>query len=196
MKSTANTALTLILFSLVFGLGTTAAEEKNPKPESLLQRIVDSYVDSSNTNETLKHLLDAKMYVSTAEHDLLVSRDKESAQLDIENALAYLIEAESAAKPDVKNQISLLIPKLKSLEKKILKEKLDDQDNQVDVLLKTAQEKLFETHNIDHVTESTKKKIKEISFSIQALRQKIEHNNLRDEYEAIMHSLNDIIHML
>ena len=196
MKKRISTALALILFSLVFAIGATGAEEKAPKPESLLQRIVDSYVDSSNTNETLKHLLDAKMYVSTAEHDLLVSRDKESAQVDIENALAYLVDAENAAKPDVKNQISLLIPKLKSLEKKTLKEKLDDHDNQVDFLLKTAQDKLFETHNIDHVSESTKQKIKEISFTIQELRIKIEHSNLRDDYEAIMNSLNNIIRML
>ncbi len=196
MQRRTNTALVLILFSLVLGMGAIGAEEKSTKPESLLQRIVDSYVDSSNTNETLKHLLDAKMYVSTAEHDLLVSRDKERAQVDIENALAYLVEAENTAKPDVKDQISLLIPKLKSLERKTLKEKLDDIDNQVDFLLKTAQNKLYETHNIDHVSESTKQKIKEISFTIEELRIKIEHSNLRDDYEAIMNTLNKIISML
>ena len=196
MQRRTNTALVLILFSLVLGMGAIGAEEKSTKPESLLQRIVDSYVDSSNTNETLKHLLDAKMYVSTAEHDLLVSRDKERAQVDIENALAYLVEAENTAKPDIKDQISLLIPKLKSLERKTLKEKLDDIDNQVDFLLKTAQNKLYETHNIDHVSESTKQKIKEISFTIEELRIKIEHSNLRDDYEAIMNTLNKIISML
>jgi hypothetical protein len=63
-------------------------------------------------------------------------------------------------------------------------------------LLPKFQDKLFETHNIDHVSESTKQKIKEISFTIQELRIKIEHSNLRDDYEAIMNSLNNIIRML
>ncbi len=191
-----NTIFKTVFLVIVSFMFVTNAEEKDNQPESLLQRIVDSYVDSSNTNETLKYLLDAKMYVSTAEHDLLVSQDKERAQVDIENAIAYLIEAEGVAKPDVKKQISFLIPKLKKLEKKTLKEKLIDQDSQVNFLLKEAQKKLLETHSLDHVSESTKQKIKEISSSIQELRMKIEHSNLRDDYEKIMNTLNNIIHLL
>ncbi len=191
MNKKVNIVFVLVLFGFC-----ACAEENSPKPESLLQRIVDSYVDSSNTNQTLKYLLDAKMYVSTAEHDLLVSHDKESAQVDLENALSYLIEAEEVAKPEIKNQISLLIPNLKSLERKTLKEKMVDQDDKIDLLLKTAQSQLLEAQNIDHISQSIKQRIKDIRFSIQELRAKIEHNNLKEDYEAIMNTLNSIIHKL
>ena len=88
------------------------------KPKSLLQQLVDSYLDSSATNTVLKHLLDAKMYLSTAEHDLLVSRDKESAQVDIENSINYLVEAEKLSQPEIREGIVALIDNLKRLERK------------------------------------------------------------------------------
>ncbi len=188
-----NTLFLLVVFTINFGAN---ADEDKTKPESLLQRIVDSYVDSSHTNETLKHLLDAKMYVSTAEHDLLVSHNKENAQVDIENALSFLIEAEGVANPEIKNQISLLVNDLKELEKKTSKERKVAQDDQVDLLLKIAQSKLLEAQNIDNISQPTKLRIKEINSSIQNLRIKIEHNNLRENYEAIMNTLNNIIHQL
>ena len=55
---------------MMFALSADTSTDTE-KPKSLLQQLVDSYLDSSATNTVLKHLLDSKMYLSTAEHDFL-----------------------------------------------------------------------------------------------------------------------------
>jgi len=164
------------------------------KPHSLLQRIIDSYVNSSNTDKTLKHLLDAKMYLSTAEHDLLVSHDKQGAHDNIESSLHFLAQAIEVAKPANKTSISKLIETLKNLEKKTDNKAQAGKDNEVDKLLGVAQETLLKAKQIaspEEVPEITK-----INTSIQQLRKQIEHVNLRDDYEKSMHTLNEIINSL
>ncbi len=79
-----------LFFSLLFvSLVYADAPIAEKKSESLLQQLVNSYVNSSKEDNALRHLLDAKMYLSTAEHDLLVSHNKESAKGDIESSLRY-----------------------------------------------------------------------------------------------------------
>jgi len=164
------------------------------KPKSLLQQLVDSYLDSSATNTILKHLLDAKMYLSTAEHDLLVSRDKESAQVHIENSLNYLVEAEKIAQPEIREGIVSLIDNLKKLERKTKSSENVGKDSDTDKLIAIA------ITNLDNAKEtaspSVKTKIDEISSMITALQKEIEHANLREDYEVSMRSLNKIISSL
>jgi len=186
--------LGLLLFTISCGLNSVHAEEE--KSESLLQRIVDSYINSSKTDQTLKHLLDAKMYLSSAEHDLLVSQNKQSASRDIENALSYLSEAQQVAQPAIKTQIKQLIQGLSGLKKKTLEETVVGQDNQADESLKIAQTKLLEAKNSPDVSLTTKKRIDIINEQIQQLRNQIEHTNLREDYEAAMNHLNRIIQHL
>ena len=131
----------LILISMtsfmMFALSADTSTDTE-KPKSLLQQLVDSYLDSSATNAVLKHLLDAKMYLSTAEHDLLVSRDKESAQLDIENTINYLVEAEKIAQPEISEGIVALIENLKKLERKTKSSENIGKDSDTDKLLAIA----------------------------------------------------------
>ena len=47
---------------MMFALSADTSTDTE-KPKSLLQQLVDSYMDSSATNTILKHLLDAKMYL-------------------------------------------------------------------------------------------------------------------------------------
>ncbi len=170
----------------------TRAKEK---PHSLLQRIIDSYVNSSNTDKTLKHLLDAKMYLSTAEHDLLVSRDKQGAHDNIENALHFLAEASDVAKPANKTRIAGLVETLKRLEIKTDNNNVQaGKDNEVDKLLAVAQATLLKAKKIASPEEV--QAIANINARIQKLREQIEHINLRDDYENNMHTLNDIINSL
>ncbi len=190
-----NIACLVILIATGFS-SLVYAEDVKTKPDSLLKRLVDSYVNSSKTDQTLKHLLDAKMYLSSAEHDLLVSHNKKSAQRDIENTLSYLVEAEGAAKPETKAKIIDLINRLKLLETKTMQEKVVGQDSQVDQLLSMAQVKLIDAQKSTDISASTKKRIDEINSKLQELRNQIEHANLREDYEAAMNTLNSIIHGL
>ena len=175
---------------MIFALSADTSTDTE-KPKSLLQQLVDSYMDSSATNTILKHLLDAKMYLSTAEHDLLVSRDKESAQVDIENSLNYLIEAEKIAQPEIREGIVALIDNLKKLERKTKSSENVGKDSDTDKLLAIANTNL---HNAkETASPSVKTKIDEISSMIMALQKEIEHANLREDYELSMKSLNSII---
>ncbi len=185
----------LVLSSLALAKDTPDSDDTaNQKEDSLLQRIVDSYISSSNTDKTLKHLLDAKMYLSTAEHDLLVSHDKKSAHEDIESTLQFLAEAVDVAKPDIKTRVIALIETLKVLEQRTDNKAQAGKDNEVDDLLGVAQKNLLKASDIASPEE--KQEIAKINNSIQRLRNKIEHVNLRDDYEKSMQTLNEIINAL
>ena len=175
---------------MMFALSADTSTDTE-KPKSLLQQLVDSYLDSSATNTVLKHLLDAKMYLSTAEHDLLVSRDKESAQFDIENSINYLVEAEKIAQPEIKEGIVSLKENLKKLERKTKSSENIGKDSDTDKLLAIANTNLNNAK--EAASPSVKAKIDEISFMIIDLQKEIEHANLREDYELSMSSLNSII---
>lgn len=164
------------------------------KPHSLLQRIIDSYVSSANTDTTLKHLLDAKMYLSAAEHDLLIKHDKQDAHDNIQNALHFLSEALEVASPGVKTNVQALMQELKQLQKKTDESERAGKENEVDTLLMEAQTSLQKASKIASMDE--KPEITRIDAAIQALRQKIEHINLKEDYKNSLHNLNTIIHSL
>ena len=164
------------------------------KPKSLLERLIDTYEESSKTDETLKHLLDAKMYLSTAEHDLLVSHDKQSAQNDIEKSLTYLLEAENSAKPEIKSRVIELSKTLKELEKKTASKKESGQSSDVNQLLGIAQGNLSKAK--ENASAPVKIQIEALALRIQQIRQQIEHDNLRVDYESAMTTLGKIINSL
>lgn len=165
-------------------------------PKSLMQKIVDSYMNASKTDSALKNLLDAKMYLSTAEHDLLVSYDKGSAQKDIENTLNYLLEARKIAKPNNQQAIDTLVQQLKSLEQKTAQtgDFKNENENETDKLLTEANKTLMKAK--ENAAKSTQNEIELVMTSISKIRNKIEHTNLRSDYETAMQSLNSIINNL
>ncbi len=162
--------------------------------KSLLQRLLDSYEESSKTDETLKYLLDAKMYLSTAEHDLLVSQDKESAQTDIQNSLSYLQQAEKIAKPEIKDKIAKLHSAMQKLKDKTTNKKELGLDNDVARLLNTSETNLGKAK--EQASAPVKIQIEALILRIRQLRQQIEHENLRADYESAMKTLADIIKSL
>ena len=183
-------ALVLSLFYAPFAHADAPLAEK--KSESLLQQLVNSYVSSSKEDNALRHLLDAKMYLSEAEHDLLVSHNKESAKGDIESSLGYLLEAEKTIqKPDLKQQLVNLVETLKGLEQKIVKTSKLGSDNESDELLTVASGNLLKAK--EYSTPKTQKSIDKIIDRIQLLQKEIEHTNLRSDYESAMDSLSNII---
>ena len=185
---------TLILASTI-GLSLPSYADNTSKVEqkSLMQNIIEKYMAASNTDKTLKYLLDAKMDLSTAEHDLLLTHDKIQAKNNIENAISYLTKAKSSANSKIKNSIEALLKNLKSLEKKTLSTDSSAPNNNIDQLLGMAQSTLSKA--LEHTSSSslTKQKITDINKEIQALRKQIEHINLKDDYESAMNTLNTII---
>ena len=189
--------LLIILMSLnvvSYAVSDDINKHTAPPQKSLLKKIIDSYNDASNTDKTLKHLLDAKMYLSTAEHDLLVSHDKDGAQNDIDNTLSFLREAETvSSSKEIKIEITQLVSKLTSLKKMTAEKGEISQDDSVDKLLELAQNKLMEAKKKTISSLAREKEISDIHAEIQRLRDRIEHDDLRSDYESAMQMLNIII---
>ena len=185
---------TLILASTI-GLSLLSYADNTSKVEqkSLMQNIIEKYMAASNTDKTLKYLLDAKMDLSTAEHDLLLTHDKTQAKDNIENTISYLKKAKSSADDKIKNNIEALLKNLKSLEKKTLNSDSSGLNNDVDQLLGIAQSTLTKAQEHTSSSSLTKQKIADINDEIQSLRKQIEHMNLKEDYESAMNTLNTII---
>ena len=187
--------VTTVILSSIIGLSIPcyADDSSQVEKKSLLQSIIDKYIAASKTDEALKYLLDAKMDLSAAEHDLLLSNNITDATENIENTITYLEQAKNSAKPTIKNEIETLRQHLKLLEKKTLSKENNDLNNDVDQLLGVAQSTLTKAQEHTKSASSTKQKIIAINKEIQALRNQIEHNNLKEDYKSAMHSLNAII---
>ena len=76
--------------------------------EHEIQHVKKSWADISTANKTMKHLLDAKLHFTYAEHDLFVAHNREKADKEISRTVTYLDEAEKVAIPRIREQIATL----------------------------------------------------------------------------------------
>ncbi len=88
---------------------TTALVERE------IQHIKKSWADTSTANKTMKHLLDAKLHFTYAEHDLFVAHNREKANNEISRTITYLDKAEKVAIPRIREQIGTLKNDLQTL---------------------------------------------------------------------------------
>lgn len=182
--------ITLIFISLL-SIANADQPQNHQEPKSLLQKLVDSYINSSNKDTTLKNLLDAQMYLSEAVHDLLVRKNKESAQGDLQKTLNYLLEAEKVAQPDIKLQLITFVDSIRGLAEKTTNLTIPGNNNETDKLLAIANNSLVQAK--EKASPKTKIEIQSIIASISKVRMQIEHENLREDYERAMHALSKII---
>ena len=70
-----------------------------------VERLSRSWKENNNANMTLKHMIDARLHFFYAEHELLVSHNKEKIQSELDKTVAYLNDAGRVATPGVRQQI-------------------------------------------------------------------------------------------
>ena len=76
--------------------------------EHEIQHMTKSWSDVSTANKTLKYLLNAKLHLNYAEHDLFTDHDSGNADKELSYTITYLDEADKVATPQIRQQISLI----------------------------------------------------------------------------------------
>jgi hypothetical protein len=154
-------------------------------------QLTHSYIALATDEKTLKHLLDAKVHLFTAEHDLFVSHDAKDAEKELDNTLDYLNEAERVAKPVTRKRVTDLISDIQMLKEKInTRNKIWRKDSVIQSLNKALT-------NLDEANEkaspATKLRIAALKTDIDDLRKQEGESNIRNDYESAMSTLQSII---
>jgi Asp-tRNA(Asn)/Glu-tRNA(Gln) amidotransferase C subunit len=157
-------------------------------------QLIHSYVESSTAEKTLKYLLDAKMHLFTAEHDIFVSHDEEDAADELNKVLNYLDEASQIATPSINNKIIDFTQDIQSLKNNLTPGKGLWKKDSVIHSLDTAKDDLTKAYT--NASPSIKLKIESIKKDIAALRVSIERSNIKNDYDTAMAKLKTIINEL
>lgn len=155
--------------------------------------LIHSYVEQSIAGKTLKHLLDAKMHLFTAEHDLFVSHDAEDAEDELSQVLNDLNEANEVANPAIKNRVIALSENIKFLKENLTKKGIWENDS----VVKALDNALVELNNVnENTTPTIKLRIELLKIDINTLRTDVQKTNIRNDYDSAMATLQNIINGL
>ena len=157
-------------------------------------QLINDYIELSISEKTLKPLLDAKMHLFTAEHDLFVSHDAEDAGEELGDTLEYLVEASQIARPAIQQRIISLSGDIKFLREKLSTTKEIWINDSVINSLDKAIDSLADAS--ESVSPKVKLRIELINADIRALRLDIERDNIKNNYETAMATLRNIINEL
>jgi hypothetical protein len=83
--------------------------------EHEIQHMTKSWSDVSTANKTIKYLLNAKLHLNYAEHDLFTDHDSGNANKELSYTITYLDEADKVAIPRVRQQISVIKKDIQAL---------------------------------------------------------------------------------
>lgn len=165
---------------------------------SLISRETDElihrYVELSTAEKTLKYLLDAKMHLFTAEHDLFVSHEAEDAGEELGMVLDYLKEGGQVARPAIRDRLAALSKDIRLLKDNInTKQAIWKNDSVIQALDKALQDLAEADKN---ASPALKIQIDAVKTDIHALRVDVARNNIKNNYESAMATLQKIIHEL
>ncbi len=158
------------------------------------EQLVNQYVELSQNEKTFKHLLDAKMHLFIAEHDLFVSHDARDAYGELNQVLADLALAEQEAVEDVRPEVAKLVTQVTSLQDSMNATSKSWLDNEVLSHLQSASDELTKAEKT--ALPDTSLQIGVIRHQIDALRKEVETINLRNDYDLIMEHMKMIISKL
>jgi len=154
-------------------------------------QLIHSYVKLSIAEKTLNHLLDAKMHLFRAKHDLLVSHDNDDAEDELNKVLTYLDEAVEVAEPVKQSEIINISKDIQQLRDQVSIKKGSWENDSVVIALDKALENLNKAKK--NASPTINLRIELLKADFNALRADIEKNNIRNDYEAAMAKLNKII---
>ena len=155
------------------------------------EQLVHQYVELSQNEKTFKHLLDAKMHLFIAEHDLFVSHDARDAYTELDQVLADLELARQEAVDEVRPEVEVLSTLVISLQDAMSASSKSWLDNEVLMHLQKASNELLRAEQTAMPDNSLQ--IGVIRQQIDELRKEVETINLRNDYDEIMKRLKMII---
>ena len=148
------------------------------------EQLIHSYIESSNDNTTLKHLLDAKRHFFLSEHDLFVIHDAKKAIHELNKTREYLTQADAIARPKVKTRISKLMDNIKVLIS--LTESSKNSWGQ-DMLVDSLDKAINNITNAESIASpQIKLRLELIEQNIYQLKLDFQRTNLKTKYDSIM----------
>jgi len=156
------------------------------------EELIHGYVELSVAERTLKPLLDAKMHLYLAEHDLFVAHDVDKARHELDKASKYLATAEQSAPGPVRAEIDALQTDVQALAAET-KEGAWGRDSVIQSL-NAASTALTEAAKL--ASPPVRLQIESIRSDVHAVGTDIARRNQRADYERAMMSLESIINAL
>ncbi len=185
-------------------LSTTSDQDGNSlvrfwhQTTSIIKRetdqLIHSYIELSNSEETLKHLLDAKLHLYNAEHDLFVSHDEEDAVQELDRVSNYLFKAAQNVNQEIKTKVNALSGDIQRLKEKVVLTNDVWKSGSIALALDDAFNNLTEADRI--ATPKFKLRIEMLKSDILELRNDVKRSDVKNEYDAAMVALKELIHTL
>ena len=148
------------------------------------EHLVHSYIESSNDNTTLKHLLDSKSHFFLAEHDLFISDDLNDAVQELNHSLIYLDQAYEIARPELEPHIDKLINNIKALRSLTKSSKDSWKENKLIDSLNKATNNVKNAESI--ASPPTRLRLELIRKDIHQLKLDTQKTNLKTKYNSIL----------
>lgn len=165
---------------------------------SIIKRETDQLIHRYNklyiAEKTLKHLLDAKMHLFTAKHDLFVSHNEEDAIEELSEAIDYLDKAEQVAILPIKSKVESLRKDIQSMKNAKTPTASSWKQNEILISLDVAFTNLNEAKR--NAAPTLKLRIETLQHEIDKLRKSIDFDNLKNDYDSATTRLITIIHEL
>ena len=155
--------------------------------EHEIQHVRKSWTDTSTANKTMKHLLDAKLHFTYAEHDLFVAHNRDKANKEISRTITYLDDAEKVAIPRIQEQIAALKNDMQTLANSRIY--ASEQERIINVLTQAS-------NSIQKVSQGVASpvqlKLETLVTEIGDLKNKIGTLESRQQYNAIIEKLRKL----
>lgn len=159
-----------------------------------MEDIIHRYNALLTTEQTLKPLLDAKMHLFYAEHDLFTNHNAELAEYELGNVIKYLDHALKTAKPEFKDRIIKIQKGVKALEDGASLSEEAWQSGNVNNALNSAQSKLDEA--MKYATPVDRVRIDKVKSELVVLQRDIVKNSAKQHYDSVMYQLVQLINDL
>ena len=162
---------------------------------SLIQResehLIHSYTETSRRNQSLKHLLDAKMHFYTAEYDLFFSHNSDDAGNELRQSVEYLNQAESLAESESKQIVNNLIQSINEIISLSESSKITRKQ---DVLIQTLDNVVDNLKEAEAVAPApVRSRLESIRKKVIKIEKETFSTNLKFKYDAIMKMFNRAI---
>jgi hypothetical protein len=155
--------------------------------EHEIQHVRKSWTDTSTANKTMKHLLDAKLHFTYAEHDLFVAHNRDKANKEISRTITYLDDAEKVAIPRIQEQIAALKNDMQTLANSRIY--ASEQERIINVLTQASNSIQKVSQGVASPVQS---KLQTLVTEIGDLKNKIGTLESRQQYNAIIEKLRKL----
>ena len=159
-----------------------------------MEDIIHRYSTLATAEKTLRPLLDAKMHLFYAEHDLFGNHNAKLAAYELDKVLGYLDDAAEEARPEIKERIDQIKRSIEALKTGAALSDEAWHKESVNMALSDAQSSLEDARQ--YVTPADGARIDKVKSEIAALQKDIVKNSAKQDYNSAMYQLVQLINDL